>query len=149
MANDLHDFASDMQRLAASLSGPQMRRALDEVGVPAKRDAADAGRRDLGDGRFSGWPRAGALAARYTIHRDNQGITIHRDRRSAGPWKVAEDGRNQGKGPGSQRRGRRWNGRTRGMGTWSDAEALIESRTPARVEKAVEAMVLKVVGLGR
>ncbi|HEY3484615.1 MAG TPA: hypothetical protein VGK49_04480 [Ilumatobacteraceae bacterium] len=156
MGNDLHDFARDMNKLASSLTGPPMRKVLDEVGVAAKRDAQDAARPDLGgDARFSGWPRVGALEARYSHHRDGSGITIHRAPRSAGPWRVAEEGRNRGEGPPApaglrrgRRRGRRWNGRTAGKNTWTDAENLIAARTPRRVEKAVEVMVMKVVGRG-
>lgn len=158
MPGDLERFADDLNRLAKDLDGAPMRQVMSKLGVAAKTDAADASRRTLGaDGGFSGWPRLGALQARYSEHREPGGVTVHRTPRSAGGWRVAEEGRNQAAGPpapagrvpGSRRTRRRWNGRTHGLGTWTDVEQLVFQRTPARVMKAVEELIFGMVGRGR
>lgn len=155
---DLDGFARDLNRLAKDLGGPAMGKVMDKIGVAAKADAQDASRQTLGgDGGFSGWPRLGPLQARYSHHRAPGGITVHRTARSAGGWRVAEEGRNRGEGPpapagpvpGTRRRRRRWNGRTRGMGTWTDVEEIAAQRMPPRVMRAVEDFIFGVVGRGR
>lgn len=168
-SNEIHDFALHLADLAKMIApnSPAMRKVLDAAGMEGKASAAAAARRDLGgDGKFSGWPKA-SLEARYSDHRDGLGVTIHRAPRSAGPWRVADQGRNQGNatgfsGPGvnprtgrtargargmvrtvQPRRGRRWNGRTVGKNTWSDAEALMISRIPRVVEAEVDKLMME------
>lgn len=173
MADDLERFAVDLRTLASGLTGEQMRKALDKVGVAAKGDAVEAARVDLGSDRaFSGWKRVGPLEARYSLHKNMSGLTVHRAPRSAGPWRVAEQGRNQGNASGFQgpgvnretgltsrtssgrlrrvraRQARRWNGRTVGKDTWTDAERLMERRTPARLMEAMTDVMRKGLGLG-
>jgi len=87
--------------------------------------------------------------------------------RSAGPWTVAEQGRNQGNaggffGPGINattgltartksgkvrkvraRALRRWNGTTRGRDTASDAVALMEREMPKLAEQGVKRVIRK------
>ena len=173
MADDLRSFAVAMNEAARSLTGPQLTDVMTKVGVALKPLGRDAASRDLGsDAKFSGWPKA-ALEVAFSPHRQPGGITFHRAGRSAGPWRVAEFGRNQGDasgfaGPGVNRRtgetlrtasggvrrvrgarSRKWNGRTRGKGTWSEAERLIGSRAPAVVDREVTAFVFRVVAGGR
>jgi hypothetical protein len=154
MPNDLFEFSARLNKLAAGLSGPMLDKVLDAAGMDAKDSVAAAGRADLGDGKFSGWPKA-ALAGKYTKHKDGLGLTVSREPRSAGPMRVAEEGRHPngrvgGIQPkagttritksGARRRaaaGRRWNGTTAGKGTWSDAEALMAARLPRVVESEV------------
>src|SRR5690606_14932752 len=86
MPNDLHLLASDLSRMSQQLGGRDaLGPALNAVGLMAKKVAPAATAGDLGgDARFSGWARVGPLGVRYTIHRDGRGVTIHRDRKSAG-----------------------------------------------------------------
>jgi hypothetical protein len=113
--------------------------------------ATDLGsdRKFTGNGRKGGgWKGPDALDIAVRIHKDGRGLTAHRTRGSAGPWRVATDGRNQGNasgfaGPGlnhrtgitsrtstgkvrlRRTRARRWNGRTEGKGTWHKSAAAI------------------------
>lgn len=117
--------------------------------VPLAEKAAKA---DLGvDGGFSGWRRGRViqLQARANPSSNGSSLTVRPTRDSAGPFRVAETGRNRGEvgtflGPGATRTGgsvrtktgkvrktrarqaKRWNGVTAGKSTWSDAEALME-----------------------
>lgn len=112
-----------------------------------------------GDRKYSGWPGPDPLALRATLHRGGGGITIGRTRGSAGPWRVSDTGRNQGNaagfsGPGINtrtgvtsrtkagnirkvraRKAKRWNGRTRGEGTWDKAAAGISRIGSAQFAK--------------
>ena len=69
------------------------------VGLMAKSSVTMPGRASLGgDYAFSGWKtKAGELAplqVKYMLSTKNKGmVIIHRAPRSAGPWRVAEEGR--------------------------------------------------------
>lgn len=121
---------------------------------------------------MSGWNRGREipLEAAYALHRDGLGVTMHRSGRSAGPYRVANDGRHTGNaagfaGPGINRktgvtartksgavrkvratRGRRWNGVTRGRGTWDQAAAAMQARAGDLLVKSTARDVLKVFG---
>jgi len=173
VADDLSLLVGNLGRWADSLTGKQMRVVLDVIGVEAKKDAAEAFGRSRPGVQFSGWQGPEPMAARYALHRDGQGITVHRAPGSAGPIRVAEEGRNQGnasgfQGPGANRttgstartksgavrkvRARqavRWNGRTTGFRAWTQAEELIVARTPDRALKALVDQGVKVMLGGR
>jgi hypothetical protein len=167
--NDLHLFAKDLSKMADGLGGNVLRPAFEKVGLSAKDAATRAARGDLGgDATFSGWRKPGALQAKYTLHRNGRGVTIHRTPKSAGPWRVAEDGRNASspyQGPSiNQRTGttsrtksgkiaarkpgraRRYSGTTAGKGTWTKAEAAINADAPDVFETEVVAVVNKLWG---
>jgi hypothetical protein len=150
MATDTFaSFGARVGRFQESLKDDAISHAL---GKMAKTEATKAASADLGgDPKFSGW--APTLDTRYEIIGPGR-ISFHPTKRSAGPWTVAESGRNQGNasgvsGPGiSQatgetsrtssgalrkvrgRKSKRWNGRTRGKGstrrrrTWSTRRCL-------------------------
>ena len=113
----------------------------------AKEEAAKAAGADLGgDDRFSGWAKA-PLVTRYDIVGPGR-VSFHPTPKSAGPWTVANDGRNQAAGPaigGKGKRGsrKRWNGRTRGKGTADDALKAIEPKVPKIVDDQVARAIRK------
>lgn len=121
--------------------------------IARKAAAADLG----GDPKFSGWaPRLATV-----VKKSRTGAVLHPTRQSAGPWTVAEQGRNKGSGtggafigPGVNRktgltsrtkagnvrkvratRGRRWNGYTQGKETASDAVEVMEKELPKIAER--------------
>lgn len=116
------------------------------VGKMAKDEATSAASADLGgDPKFSGW--APALDTRYDIVGPGR-ISFKPTRRSAGPWTVAELGRNSTAGPqiGSKGRGgrrKRWNGRTEGKQTATKALKLIDDKAPKVVDKEVGKAIRK------
>ena len=119
------------------------------IGKMAKDEARKAASADLGgDPKFSGW--APELTTRYDIVGRGRLLLKPGSKRAAGPWTVAEQGRNQMIGPRirsssltptgrrrSARSIRRWNGRTEGKQTASDAVAAIEKRVPKIVDQRV------------
>ena len=151
MADDFVTVAAKFDKFADDLAGRTLSEALGKLGQAAKKDADEAVRGDLGDLSMSGWWRRKPIQiqARYDVVSDHE-VEVGPARRAAGPWRVLEEGR---RGGGSfdmvlvgrarkdgTRRGRsrgRNVGATAGKGTWSDAERLIEDRTPKRVEAAV------------
>jgi len=125
------------------------------LGVMAKAEAETAAKADLGgDAKFSGWKPT--LDTRYDIVGRGQ-VLLKPTRRSAGPWTVATDGRNQGdagigpmQGPTLTKTGRvsrarrkRWNGQTKGKGTADDARAAIERKAPGVVDVQVGRAIRK------
>lgn len=98
------------------------------------------------------------LEARPSPHKNGYGVTFGRTKESAGPWTVAEFGRNRGNaagfsGPGisaktgltlrnkdgavrkvRKRKGRRWNGTTEGFDAWTKAAAAMADAAPPRVQ---------------
>jgi hypothetical protein len=136
----------------------------------AKQAAQEAAAGDLGsDGRFSGWRRGAPfeLATKYDIVGPGR-VSFHPTPKSAGPWTVAQSGRNQGNaggfsGPGVNRstgetsrtksggvrkvrarQSRRYNGRTSGKNTADDALALIDKRLPKLVDTQIGRAIRKV-----
>jgi hypothetical protein len=133
------------------------------VGRMIAKDVGDyatrAASRDLGgDPKFSGW--APTLDTKSTF---SDGATIFSPtRRSAGPWTVAEDGRNQstsmsvtpnfGQSRGTSRisaktgkvvrgrarKARRWNGRTEGKGTATTVVNYARKKAPAIFQRESE-----------
>lgn len=85
------------------------------------------------------------LEARASVHRSGRGVTIGRTRASAGPWRVAEDGRaaytkgakiQQGtfrSGRARMVKARNTSTATEGFGAWSSAEALMAAAAPAKM----------------
>ena len=122
LERDLENQRRDMGRAVAEAVRPEgYRAAADKLG---------------GDPKFSGWPPWLELRVRTNA----RGATLHPTRRSAGPWTVADRGRNQTAGPSPRessvslsgrrkragRRFRRWNGQTAGFGVASDAKDRFE-----------------------
>jgi hypothetical protein len=167
MAETFASFAVKVDRFQKELSDDAQSHAIGKMAKEAAREAASA---DLGgDPAFSGWRRGAPfeLVTRYDIIGPGR-VSFHPTPKSAGPWTVAESGRNQGNaggfsGPGVNRstgatartksggvrkvraRGaRRWNGRTQGKQTASDALALIDKRLPKLVDGYVGRAIRKI-----
>lgn len=150
MANDLLQFAADLNRLASNLTGQQMRSVMTELGVAAKKDAEDAVRRDIGDLSMSNWRRGRPIqiGARFDVTTATI-VNVTPTPRSRGPFKVLEQGRQAGMSRGTRRRAARRVGRSRSQRTWTDAERIVEQRTPKRAMDAMTKLILRVVGGGR
>lgn len=149
-------FASFSRRvdvMVNGLSGGELKAVMTKIGVAAKDDALKAASADLGgDPKFSGW--APRLETRFD-HIGSGRVSFHPTRSAAGPWTVAEVGRNAGEGPRmtgprltktgkvSKAKTKRWNGRTRGKGTATKALARIEAETPKRYEAELKKVIRK------
>ena len=151
MADTFATLAAKVGRLEKELSDDARSHA---IGKMAKEQATRAASADLGgDPKFSGW--APTLDTRYDIIGPGR-ISFHPSRRSAGPWTVAEHGRNTAAGPkassssltatGRRRKvkARRYNGQTKGKQTASDALDLIDKALPKVVDKFVGQAIRKV-----
>jgi hypothetical protein len=134
------------------------------LGKMAKAQAVVAASADLGgDTKFSGWAKA-PLDTRYDIVGPGR-ISFHPSRRSAGPWTVAQQGRNQGgatgfAGPGinaktgasaltktgkvRSRKAKKWNGTTQGKGTAESAIKLIDKLLPRVVERLMKQQIRRI-----
>jgi hypothetical protein len=143
MADTFASFARKVDQFGKALEDDAISHAL---GKMAKAEAAKAASADLGgDPKFSGW--APALDTRYDIVGPGR-ISFHPSKRSAGPWTVAQEGRNSAAGPSIGGKGRggkrkRYNGRTRGKGTSDDALRAIAREAPKVADKEVAKAVRK------
>lgn len=157
MADDsLGSYGRKVDGFIGELEAEKLRAMATKVGVKAKQIATDAASADLGgDPAFSGWrPATNWLATRFD-HLEPGVISFHPTKRSAGPWTVAEFGRNRAAGPRmvgprltktgkvSKARQRRYNGQTEGKGTASDALAKIEPMVPEVVDAEVTKAIRK------
>lgn len=152
MADTFASFSRKLDKMLKGLSGPELRHVMQKVGEAAQKDAEKAASADLGgDPKFSGW--APVLDTKLTF-RGNDRVIVSPGRRSAGPWTVAEFGRNSKAGPRptvrltkkgkvSRARVKRWNGRTPAFNTASDATAVMERETPKRLEAEVKSVIRK------
>jgi hypothetical protein len=150
---DAASFARDLDRLERDLARDEARRITKDAAEEARKIATRAASRDLGgDPKFSGWAPMLDLNVRSTR---TFGHSLTPTRYSAGPWTVAEFGRNQMAGPrvrtgrdGSARRTKkgnvsvvrkrsRWNGQTAGKDTASEAVAEMERKIPPMIERQV------------
>ena len=167
MADTFASYAARVDRFGKALTDDAL---MHDIGKMAKAEAKAAASADLGgDPAFSGWRRGSPfeLATRYDIVRPGV-ISFHPTPKSAGPWEVAQSGRNQGNaggfsGPGVSRttgetarnangsirkvrgrKARRWNGTTRGKATASDALAAIDKKLPKLVDTQIGRAIRKV-----
>lgn len=157
-------FGNALEAAARDLNSEQKRRITREMAERAQQIATAAASADLGgDPKFSGW--APRLDTQIKTLRDGASLLIP-TRSSAGPWTVAQRGRNQGnaggfQGPGVNRRSgltartrsgglrrvrtatarSKWNGYTRGKNTAAEAVAQMEKELP----KIAEAGVIKAI----
>ena len=129
-------------------------RTIDKaVGRFAQATAAAEASADLGgDPKFSGW--APKLDTKVRELSPGQ-VLFTPTRSSAGPWTVAEFGRNSAAGPRmvgprltktgrvSKARQKRWNGTTQGKGTASRVTAAIDAEVPKIVDAEVGKAVRK------
>lgn len=160
---DLASFGRELAGLAGDLDEREQRQITRAQGLEAQRIADRSAAASLGSDRaFGGWLRGAPIALDTRLRTVNGSDTLMTPTRSsAGPWTVAEQGRNQGNasgfaGPGINRttgltartkagnvrkvrgrRSRRWNGTTAGKGTASRAQAEMDARLPKIADKAV------------
>jgi hypothetical protein len=136
------------------LEGRKLKELADKMGVRAKALAKEAASADLGgDNVFSGWPKA-PLDTRYD-HLSPGAIGFKPTRRAAGPWTVAEFGRNSAAGPRmvgprltktgrvSKAKAKRWNGKTEPKNTATEALEAIEREMPKVVDAEVSKAIRK------
>ena len=145
MADTFASFNAKVVKFQRELGDDALGHAL---GKMAKDEAKKAASADLGgDDKFSGWAKA-PLVTRYDIVGPGR-VSFHPTPRSAGPWTVAQSGRNQAAGPAIGSKGkrgsrRRWNGRTEGKGTADDALNAIEPKVPKLAQQQVARAIRKV-----
>jgi len=169
MAGGLDALGTRLAKIEGDvLSGKAGKDTATAVGMMAK--AQVGGLNALGgDNAFSGWRRGAPipLTTAFSLHKTNDGaVTIHRGR-VAGIWRVAEEGRHHGSsavmGPGISRDGttkrtksgairkvrafkaKRWNGTTKGFGTWSTYEDVVLAKVPETVAKETRAKLTRAV----
>lgn len=138
--------------LQREFSGEAGRRRLKAVAMQTKKDVDEAVKADLGDQSMSGWRRSKPvnIAGRFDIVSDHE-FAIRPN--SQGHMVVLEQGRNNGKSRptprfnkrGKQTRRSKWNGRTSGKHTWSDATALMQKRVGKRVDEQVQKSIAKFI----
>ena len=158
-------FGREVEKMAEEVDGAKKRKLIQPIADKAVKLATQAASADLGgDPKFSGWEPELVTVIKWT--RSSAAI-VQPTRQSAGPWTVAEQGRNKGNasgfaGPGVNRKtgltsrtksggvrkqrsrgASRWNGRTAGKGTASDALVMIEKKVPKIVETAIGRAIAK------
>jgi hypothetical protein len=158
-------FAAEVGKLAREIDKDAQQRITREMGEKAQEIAKKAASADLGgDAKFSGW--VPPLDTQLKPGRNNSTL-LTPTRESAGPWTVAQSGRNQGNasgfsGPGiNTRTGRtsrtksggirkvrvrgtpRWNGYTDGKDTADDARRMMESELPKVAEDGVRKVLMR------
>lgn len=174
MAQDFATFNRKVDGVIKEFDGTAGKQRLQRVALATKKDVDEAVRHDLGDQSMSGWRRGKPIqiAGRFDIISDHE-FEVLPAKRASGPMRVLEEGRNAGggaggfQGPGVNRKtggrnftksgkvakqrskkAKRWNGRTSGKGTWSDAVKLMEQRVPGRVDKEVVKALGRHLGKG-
>ena len=161
----LAEFGHELNELGKDLTTTEKRAITEQMGRRAQQLATIAASKDLGgDPKFSGW--APTLDTQIRPQSDGSAL-LTPTKRSAGPWTVAERGRNQGDvglfaGPGINRntgvtsrtksggvrkvrafQAKRWNGVTQGKSTASDAAELMERELPGIAERGVRRAIRK------
>jgi hypothetical protein len=161
VGESLAQFNQRMQRFYDDLEQDRLRALYGDLGEYAQKVAERQASVDVGsDIKFSGWAPVLNTKVKFT----REAVIMSPTRSSAGPWTVAEQGRNQGNasgfaGPGlnsrtgtaaftkrgnvRRRKARRWNGRTEGKGTASRAVAEIERGVPPKVDRFVVTVTRK------
>ncbi len=150
-------FERDFEKMMGDLTGPEKRKITRAQGEEAQKIAARQASQDLGGDRaFSGWNRRAPIPLDTQLRNLADGNTMMTPaKRSAGPWTVAEQGRNAAAGPRligprltrtgrvSKARQKRYNGRTQGKNTASDAVKVMEKELPKIADKAVSKVIRK------
>jgi len=149
--DSLAAYGRELAGLESDLTGPERQRITRQMGAAAKQIADKAAAADLGGDRaFSGWTRANPIPLDTAVRSGRQGSTILApSKRAAGPWTVAEQGRNAAFGPRllgprltksgriSKARRRRYNGRTSGKNTASEAVKVMHQQLPKIADRGV------------
>ena len=155
--NSVAAFQRDFDRMMGDLTGLEKRKITRLQGLEAQRIAAKAAAHDLGgDKAFSGWTRNAPIPLDTQLRNLSGGNTmLTPTKRSAGPWTVAEQGRNSAAGPRligprltrtgriSKARRKRYNGRTRGKDTASEAVKEMGAKLPRIADAGVRLAIRK------
>jgi hypothetical protein len=155
--HSIEAFRRDFAKLVDDLTGPEKRKITKQMGAEAQQIAARQASQDLGGDRaFSGWTRNHPIPLDTRVRNAADfNVLMTPTRTSAGPWTVAELGRNTKAGPRlvgprltrtgrvSRARTKRYNGRTRGKGTATDAVKEMDAKLPDTVDRAVRATIRK------
>lgn len=155
--DSLAAYGRELKGLESDLTGAERQKITRQMGREAQQLADRAAARDLGGDRaFSGWRRGAPISLDTFLRAGRGGSTLLTPKRSsAGPWTVAEFGRNSTAGPRlvgprltrtgrvSRARQRRYNGATAGKGTASDAVKEMEAKLPKIADKGVRLVTRK------
>lgn len=147
------------------VSGKSTVKLCNAVGLMAKSAAADVGEpynlsKTGTPMEFSRWPKAGVLQVKYQVS-DKGRVVIHRAPRSAGPWRVAEEGvKAQTKGDKLEagfrknkngtvvqkyKKSKRTTKGTGGQGSWTAFEAIVLPKVSPLIEREVKASLFRAV----
>lgn len=160
-----NDYAAAIRKLSKQFDAKEMAEITMAMGKKAQAIAEAQARADLGgDPKFSGW--APRLDTQLKSGKDGSTI-MSPTKTSAGPWTVANAGRNQGnasgfQGPGVSRKtgltkrlksgglgkvkatqGKRWNGYTVGKHTADKAVKRMEAELPKVAEASVRKVIMR------
>lgn len=143
------------------VSGKSTVKLCNAVGLMAKASVQMTGAASLGgDYKFSRWPKASELQVKYQVS-DKGRVVIHRAPRSAGPWRVAEEGvKAQTKGDRLEagfrhnkngtvvqkyKKSKRTTKGTGGQGSWTAFEAIVLPKVSPLIEREVKASLFRAV----
>ncbi len=168
MAQPSADIAARLVGMQKAIGPEATKKRVQRLSTALVAAANNVPAGDLGgDKAFSGWKKIGPLRAKANPHSDGMGTTIGREPKSAGGWRVAQIGRNQGEtgaflGPAINRvtgatnrtktgkikkpsfkSGRKWNGVTKGFGTWDKVDARLAKVAPKQIGQETRADVIK------
>lgn len=141
-------FGREVEKMQREMAQAEKLRITLAMANEAREIGYAAVREDLGDLYFSGWVPWLELRVKPTR---TGGHVMTPTRHSAGPWTVAEFGRNQMSGPtiressvsrsGRKKKAlgryRRWNGQTSGWRTASRALGVMEDKLPKVADDGV------------
>ena len=144
------------------VSGKSTVKLCNAVGLMAKASVQMTGAASLGgDYKFSRWPKASELQVKYQLTKKPGGVVIHRAPRSAGPWRVAEEGvKAQTKGDKLEagfrknkngtvvqkyKKSKRTTKGTGGQGSWTAFEAIVLPKVSPLIEREVKASLFRAV----
>ena len=154
--------AKRIEKLAdATVSDKATVKLANAVGLMAKASVQMTGAASLGgDYKFSRWPKASELQVKYQVS-DKGRVVIHRAPRSAGPWRVAEEGvkaqtkgdklaagfRHNKNGTVVQKYKKSKRTTTGGTGhfTWSAYKAIVLPKVSPLIEREVKASLFRAV----
>ena len=155
--------AKRIEKLAdATVSDKATVKLANAVGLMAKASVQMSGAASLGgDYKFSRWPKASELQVKYQLTKKPGGVVIHRAPRSAGPWRVAEEGvKAQTKGDKLEagfrknkngtvvqkyKKSKRTTKGTGGQGSWTAFEAIVLPKVSPLIEREVKASLFRAV----
>ena len=164
MATSLQGFERKLVAVGKEFDGSAGLARLKRVAMDTKGDIDVAVKGDLGDSSMSGWRRGRPVQVKGAFK--VEGDVVAMVPTAPGPMRVLQQGRNQGNsggmaGPGVSsdgstrrtksggvakvraRKAKRWNGRTDGKDTWTDATAIMVDKVPARYAREVHRAIGK------